>query len=93
MEDRRVRARVRVDGVVQGVFFRAETVSAASAAGLDGWVRNTSDGAVEAVFEGADDAVRRAIDWTRHGPRRAVVSSVDVTWEEPEGLAGFGVRY
>lgn len=88
-----VRKRVVVDGVVQGVFFRAATQQQAAALGVKGWVRNLSDGRVEAVFEGSQDAVDSAVAWSRTGPERAIVASVEVTEEPPEGLSGFGVRY
>jgi acylphosphatase len=55
-------------------------------------VTNRSDGTVEAVFEGAPDAVAALVDWSRSGPRGAEVSSVDESSEEPEGLSGFEVR-
>lgn len=87
-----VRVRLRISGLVQGVRFRAATAETARALGLSGWVRNTTDD-VEAVFEGARPAVERAVAWCHAGPPRAVVEGVDVTWEEPEGLQGFSVRY
>ena len=88
-----VRARVVVSGRVQGVFFRAETRREASLLGLSGFVRNTRDGMVEAVFEGDPAMVERAVKWCRRGPSHAHVDSVKVTWEEPTGEIGFGVRY
>lgn len=84
------RAHVRVRGVVQGVFFRAATRQEAVGLGLAGWVRNLSDGGVEAVFEGPRGAVERAVTWCRTGPPRAVVEGVETEWEAPEGLHGFG---
>ena len=45
-----------------------------------------------AALAGAS-AVDSAVAWARTGPDRAVVTTVDVTEEEPEGLTGFGVRY
>lgn len=81
-----------VDGRVQGVFFRAATQETANRIGVSGWVRNLPDGRVEAVFEGEAAAVASAVAWTRVGPDRAVVTSVDEYAEEPEGLAGFRVR-
>jgi len=87
-----VRKRVVVGGVVQGVFYRASTQREAAALGLAGWVRNLPDGRVEAVFEGPESAVDAAVAWTRRGPDRAIVTSVEVTDEEPEGLPGFGAR-
>jgi acylphosphatase len=57
-----------------------------------GWVRNTPEGAVEAVFEGDPSAVDQLVEFCRRGPSRAEVASVEVTDEEPEGLSGFQVR-
>ena len=88
-----VRKRVVVDGVVQGVFFRSATQREAARLGVSGWVRNLPDGRVEAVFEGPEDAVDSAVAWSRTGPERAIVTSVEVADEEPQGLRGFGVRY
>ena len=52
-----IRRRVIVHGRVQGVFFRDTTRRMARSRGLGGWVRNTPDGTVEAVFEGEGEAV------------------------------------
>ena len=57
-----------------------------------GWVRNNRDGTVEAVFEGDADAVERLVTLCHEGPRGARVDRVDVSEEEPEGLAGFAIR-
>jgi acylphosphatase len=86
------RRRVVVQGRVQGVFFRETTRRRALAAGVAGWVRNTPDGTVEAVFEGEREAVDRLVAFAQSGPRGARVDWVDVVSEEPEGLAGFDVR-
>ncbi len=85
------RRRVLIDGVVQGVFFRAATRETAERLGLSGWVRNLPDGRVEAVFEGPDEAVEAAVAWCRKGPERAFVESVESVEEPPEGLSGFPV--
>jgi acylphosphatase len=87
-----IRRRVIVHGRVQGVFFRDTTRRMARSRGLGGWVRNTPDGTVEAVFEGEDDAVESMVRWSRDGPRGAVVERVEVAPEEPEGLAEFRIR-
>ena len=87
-----IRRRVVVHGQVQGVFFRDTARRQAQAAGIAGWVTNRPDGAVEAVFEGEPAAVEELVAFCRRGPSRAVVQSVDVTEEEPEGLSGFDVR-
>ena len=86
-----IRRRLVVHGVVQGVGFRWACARQAQAAGVQGWVRNRPEGTVEAVAEGAADAVGRLVEWTRTGPPHARVSRVDVVVEEPEGLRGFTV--
>ena len=87
-----VRRRVVVHGRVQGVFFRDSARSKAAELGVTGWISNRSDGAVEAVFEGAPDAVAAMVDWSRQGPRGADVGRVEESEERPEGLTGFKVR-
>lgn len=84
--------RIVVSGRVQGVFFRDSTRSTAQTRGVAGWVRNCSDGTVEAHLEGEEDAVESVIRWARSGPRQADVTGVDVTEVEPEGLEGFAIR-
>ena len=87
-----IRQRVVVHGYVQAVGFRYSVQRLAQQRGVSGWVANRRDGAVEAVFEGEQDAVERLVDFCRTGPRGAQVDWVDVTEEEPEGLSGFTVR-
>jgi len=86
-------AHVRVSGMVQGVFFRANTKRMADSLHLSGWVRNLPDGRVEAVFEGNEYAVRKAVSWCREGPIDAHVDDVEITWEPPHGFQGFEVKY
>jgi acylphosphatase len=81
-----------VSGRVQGVFFRDSVRRRAEAVGVAGWVRNTGDGTVEAVFEGDPQAVDELVEFCRRGPSRAEVAAVEVVEEEPEGLSGFEVR-
>jgi acylphosphatase len=84
---------VVIDGRVQGVWFRESCRREAAAAAVSGWVANRPDGKVEAVFQGTPDSVERLIGWCRHGPSRAVVTSVHLTEEEPAaGEIGFMVR-
>jgi acylphosphatase len=59
---------------------------------VGGWVRNRSDGSVEAVFEGDRFAVAQCVSWCREGPPRAEVLGIEVTEEPPEGLVGFVIR-
>jgi acylphosphatase len=59
-----------------------ETRRTAERLGVKGWVRNLPDGTVEAVFEGASDAVQKAIEWCRTGPSMAEVNDVRISREE-----------
>jgi acylphosphatase len=86
------RKRVVVSGRVQGVFFRDTVRRRAEAAGVTGWIRNTPDGTVEAVFEGEPEAVEELVEFCRHGPSRAEVASVEVEEEPPERLGAFEIR-
>jgi acylphosphatase len=82
---------VIVRGRVQGVFFRAETRDRAASLELGGWVRNNSDGTVEAEFEGERERVESMIDWCRKGPALAEVEHLEVGWVEPRDEPGFTV--
>jgi acylphosphatase len=86
------RRNVVARGRVQGVFFRDATRREAQRRGVAGWAANRSDGAVEAVFEGSDDAVDAMVEFVRRGPGHAEVADVEVRAEDPEGLQGFSVR-
>ncbi len=89
--DKRVRVHVFVSGKVQGVGYRASAWDAAALLKLNGWVRNISDGRVEAVFEGTPAQVEEMIRWCHIGPPTAKVTHVAVDYEPPEGLQGFHV--
>lgn len=83
------RRRVLISGVVQGVGFRYRCRRMATEAPVSGWCRNLPDGRVEACFEGAEDAVTRAVDWCRHGPPGAMVTGVEEFTEPAQGETGF----
>lgn len=89
------RAHLIIHGRVQGVWYRAETRSAAMRiGGLTGWVRNRSDGTVEALVEGERGDVEALIQWCRQGPPMARVTDIDIDWEEPAGdLEAFDARF
>lgn len=89
MPELTARRRIRVSGRVQGVFFRASCAREATRLGVHGWVRNSSDASVEAVFEGEPAAVEAMTAWCREGPPMARVEHVDVFDEAPQGLTGF----
>ncbi len=90
----KVRARVIIEGRVQGVFFRYHTQEMAYRLGIKGWVKNRRDGRVEAVFEGERNRVNQMIEWCHHGPPEARVTGVRVTWEEHTGeFQDFSITY
>lgn len=90
----KVRAHAIIKGRVQGVFFRMETREAAERRGVTGWVRNKSDGTVEAVFEGEKDSVDSVVQWCKDGPAAAKVEDVELNWQTYDGeFTGFSVRY
>ena len=84
--------RLRIEGRVQGVGYRMFVERTASALGLDGWVRNRRDGAVEAVVSGAGDAIDEIIARCKDGPPAARVDRVEVLAEDGLVAPGFFVR-
>lgn len=89
----KVRAKLKITGRVQGVFYRQSTMETANRLGLTGWAKNCLDGSVEAVFEGDKAAVDQAIEWCKQGPPSARVADVAVDWQDYVGEFGsFGIR-
>ena len=87
------RAHVVLKGHVQGVGFRYTTADEARRRHLTGWVRNLDSGAVEAVFQGPDVAIKDMLRWCEIGPPGAYVRDVRVSMDEPlENLSRFEVR-
>jgi acylphosphatase len=83
---------VRVAGRVQGVFFRAWAQGEARELGVSGWIRNCSDGSVEAHLGGEEGDVTRMIERMRRGPSNAQVEDVIVEDAPPESLGRFELR-
>ncbi len=81
----RERLHVFISGLVQGVGFRHATYRKAGMMGLSGWVRNTPDGRVEAVFEGERPVLEEMLDWCTQGPVLSRVDSVECAWAAAEG--------
>ncbi len=74
----KIARRLRITGSVQGVGYRAALCAAAEARRVAGWVRNRSDGTVEAEVAGSPEAVTALIDWAHRGPPAARVAAVHV---------------
>ena len=90
----KVRARVIIEGTVQGVFFRHHTAQTARRLGVRGWIKNRREGSVEAVFEGDKDTVDQIVQWCHRGPSEARVTEVHLFWEDFLGeFEDFSVTY
>ncbi len=89
-----VRVKVIVKGQVQGVGFRYFTQRTAESLNLAGWVRNRSDGAVEAELEGSETAVEAALEALRQGPDGGRVDEMAVERQDYRGdFKGFEIRF
>ncbi len=89
-----LRAQVVIDGIVQGVFFRASARDEAIRIGVGGWVRNLPDGTVQALFEGEKKKVEAIIAWCHKGPPGARVNNVQIFWEAYQGeFEIFAIHY
>jgi acylphosphatase len=84
---------LRIVGRVQGVFFRAWAQEQAGSLGVSGWVRNCSDGSVEARLEGEESAVDRMIERLSQGPSGARVDDLEVEKDSPENVSNFEIRH
>ena len=73
---------LKITGVVQGVFFRAETRAKAVSLGLRGWVMNNTDGSVSVLAQGDEGVLRDFVEWCRNGPDGAEVDNVEEKWGE-----------
>ena len=88
------RVHIIVQGIVQGVFFRANAKKVAETLGLNGYTRNMVDGSVEVVAEGPKEKIKELIEFCKKGPRAARVNKVDVKIGEASGdFNGFEVRH
>lgn len=82
----------RVEGRVQGVFFRTTTQEQARALGLRGYARNLPDGSVEVYACGEPQALEALSAWLHEGPPHARVTAVRCEPAEPRVITGFQVR-
>ena len=88
------RVHVLISGKVQGVWFRASTQEKAEQLGLTGWVKNTHNGAVEAVFEGDEGSIQEMIRWCRKGPPLAEVTNLHIKKQTPShNFDQFSIKY
>ena len=83
-----------IHGRVQMVTFRYSTRRKALGLGTTGWIKNNSDGTVEAVFEGSEEKLKEILEFCKKGPMFARVDKVEENWEEFTGeFDKFEIRY
>jgi acylphosphatase len=85
-------AHVFISGNVQGVSFRYFIKTNAQKLGLTGWVQNTEDGGVEAVFTGEKEKIEEMIALCRKGPMLSEVKHLGFEWEDEETFDDFMIR-
>ena len=77
-----------IKGRVQGVYYRVNMQKVAKENSVFGWVRNLSDGNVEALLEGYQANVNHVVQWSKIGPENAKVDDVIVDFKEYTGKYG-----
>ena len=80
-----------ISGKVQGVFYRASAKDEAESLAINGWIRNTENGSVEATITGSEEAIEQFINWCKQGPPQARVDHVAVTQKPDEGFREFKI--
>lgn len=85
--------RIRVEGKVQGVFFRASTKSKAEDLDLKGWVKNESDGSVLIEAQGNPNQMKEFKKWCETGPTYARVTDIKVEDITAQDFSGFQILH
>lgn len=89
-----MRAKIKVQGIVQGVGYRFFVIRKAREYRVFGYVSNLPDGNVEVVAEGDKGLLLDFIEELRIGPESATISAVDVEWfDRPREFEDFDIRY
>lgn len=76
------RVRVVISGDVHNVGFRSWVKHKAEKFDLRGWVKNNTDGTVEAVFEGDEHKIAEVLEDCKRGPPGSYVENVEVLEEK-----------
>jgi acylphosphatase len=92
MSDEPTHLRLRIQGRVQGVGYRDHVVAEAVKLGIDGWVRNRSDGTVEALVSGTEDSVQALVGQLIKGTAGTRVKDIEMHKAEPPAEKGFHRR-
>jgi acylphosphatase len=89
MSDNRIAYHIFVFGRVQGVGFRAWTLSCARRLRVTGWVRNAEDGSVEIHAEAEPSIIASFLEALSHGPPYGRVDRLDSTQVKSRGYRSF----
>ncbi|HEX3674847.1 MAG TPA: acylphosphatase [Rhizomicrobium sp.] len=84
--------RLRIEGYVQAVGYRNFVIAEAARLGIDGWIRNRSDGTVEALVSGETKAVEAIVAACMRGPEGSRIKDVELHNAEPPDEKGFRRR-
>lgn len=87
-----MRFSIKIQGRVQGVFFRKFAQEKAVSLGLTGFVRNEPDGSVYAEAQGSKDQLDLFTDWCGEGSPMSRVTSIDVSLKNDEECECFEIR-
>jgi acylphosphatase len=83
---------ITVSGLVQGVFYRQTTKEKALELGISGIVKNLRDGNVHIVATGTAGQLDQLVQWCKHGPSRAKVTTVNVEQVTQQEFVGFVIQ-
>ncbi len=81
-----------VSGKVQGVFYRQSTKEKAVAAGITGTVENLPTGQVKIMATGTKEQIETLITWCKHGPSKAIVTSIEITEQPLQSFGQFSIK-
>ena len=82
---------IRIQGKVQGVFYRHSAQTEAKRLGLAGIARNESGGSVYIEAEGSEETLKQFVEWCNEGPASADVSNVEFSEQKPKNYPGFSI--
>jgi len=82
----------RIEGRVQGVWFRESTRREANALGITGYARNMTDGTVQVLACGEPESMDQLAEWLKQGPPMAQVTAVEWRVMESECPESFVTR-
>ena len=80
-----------IKGKVQGVFYRATAKEKAIELVITGWIKNTTEGHVESVVSGEEEAIQQFVQWCNSGPKGASVTAMEKTIVEEKSYANFSI--